>query len=218
MGNKFTTKTKSKKPTELNRITMPRVNDKTKREKDEIRKQLTADYGDGCLICGAMDGELYREIYKKELDIHHINEDSSDWAYCNLCLAHFWCNIKETPHGKIDFEKQFQERCKQLKFQKMKGIIDRDTYIDDAGLRIDSLPLYRNVKLKPLAIIEFEKIIREKTQVEKDGLLDAMANASGLTQEKCGKYLKAVTNPHNGNYEELPKDADGKVFIRKRST
>ena len=128
-----------------------RVNDNNKREKDKIRKRLANDYGDGCLICGAMDGELYREVYGKELDIHHVDEDKTNWNYSNLCLAHFWCNIKETPHGKIDFDKQFHEHCKQLKIQKMKGVIDRNICIEESGLRISSLTEFKNNKLKPIA-------------------------------------------------------------------
>lgn len=202
-----------------------RVNDKTKREKEFIRWELRERDGDGsrggtkCFVDHCMTEEYYLSETGKDFDICHLDDNPQNWDMQNLFLATHKCNCQLTPRGlgKLNHLRPGYS-LNSLQANKKRSVIDKNTYIDDAGLRIDSLPLYRNVKLKPLAIIEFEKIIREKTQVEKDGLLDAMANASGLTQEKCGKYLKALTNPHNGNYEELPKDADGKVFIRKRST
>ena len=61
---------------------------------------------------------------------------------------------------------------------------------------------------------ELQTQIEREKEVEREGLIDAMANISGLTQQACRNYVKALTNPHNADYEEFPRDE--KKYIRKR--
>jgi hypothetical protein len=191
-----------------------RLNWRTVKKKKEMCRKRD---GDVCLIDYCMTGDEYRAKYKKDFDLHHIDEDTENNADDNLCLAAHKCNVGETPRGKGRFSRErIDETLNSLNLKKKRSAIDKDIYTNEAGLRIDNLSLFRNVKLKPLAVREFEKIIDEKKEVEREGLIDAMANISGLTQDKCRQYLKAITNPHNGEYEEFTKDE--KKYIRKRES
>jgi len=197
-----------------------RVNDKSKTEKDEIRKKLRERDGTLCQIDYCITEDEYRKKTGKDFDIHHLDENPHNWDIDNnLVLSAHECNVRETPRGKGKFNRErIAETIKSLNQNTKRSVVDKDRYTDDAGLRINSLSEFKNDKLKPLADQEFEKIVEKEIEVEREGLLDAMAKISGLTQQTCRNYLKAFINPHNGEYEEFPKIIDGKKtwFIRRR--
>lgn len=201
---------------------MPRLNDKTKTEKDFIRWELRQRDGDGsragtlCFIDGCMNEELYQGKTGKDFDICHLDDNPNNWDMQNLFLAAHKCNVQMTPHGKIDHAKNYENICNALKAKRMKSVCT-DIYIsEEGGLRVRSAELKRSLELKPLAIAEFQRVIEEKEQVEKKGLIDSMAFVSGLSQIICETYVRQLTNPHSGDYEEIPKDGDEKKYIRKR--
>jgi hypothetical protein len=196
-----------------------RLNDKSQREKEEIRNILRKRDGNLCQIDYCEKEENYRKRTGKSFDVHHVNENPNDWDWNNIVLAAHACNVRETPRGKGKFSPGcIDATLKSLNQNTKRSVVDKDRYTDEAGLRINSLSEFKNDKLKPLADQEFEKIVEKEIEVEREGLLDAMAKISGLTQQTCRNYLKAFINPHNGEYEELPKITDGKKtwFIRRR--
>ena len=197
-----------------------RVNDKSPKEKEAIRQVLRARDGNLCQIDFCMTEEDYRKKSGRDFDIHHISENPDDWDWNNLVLAAHGCNVRETPHGKIDYTKNFESQCNSLKQKKVKYILERarERTGEDGNVSVGSAEHLRSIELSPIAEEEFKKIITEHEEVDKGELIRAMANVSGLKDQTCRRYVNDKTNIYNGEYEEFPRDINGEkiYFIRKR--
>jgi hypothetical protein len=196
-----------------------RLNDKSKREKIEIRKTLRIRDGDVCQIDHCITGDKYREKYGRDFDVHHINENTSDWSWDNIVLAAHRCNVRETPHGKIDHRKNFTTLCNELKSRKMRCLLKYVQSEHGEPLKVRSAEYMKSTICKPLMDQELNRILDQKGEEEKNELIDSLSNASTLSPEVCRKWLRTYCNSNNGHLEEYDKDigaGETMKYVRKR--
>jgi hypothetical protein len=204
-----------------------RLNDKTKTEKDKIRQFLRERDGNGtragtwCFVDRCMNEEQYHNETGKDFDICHLDDNPNNWNWQNLFLGTHPCNVRLTPRGKGKFNaERITDTQNSLRINKKRSVTGINICIEESGLRVSSLSEFKNHTKMPIAIRVFKEVVQEKKEVEIESLLDAMANASGLRQNTCRGYVKALINEHNGEYEDFEVPIEGtdrvKTYIRKR--
>jgi hypothetical protein len=196
-----------------------RVNDKTKKQKDEIRKILRERDGNLCQIDFCMDEETYRKKEGKSFDLHHIDENPYNWNWDNIVLAAHGCNVRLTPHGKGRYsQERFDETFKSLRIRQLKSVTDMNK-VEVGYMRVKNAEFLKSSVCKPIMTEELDRIIKKYGKAEKNDLINAMSNASDLSPDVCKKYLSARTNSFNGELEEYSEEIEGetKKYIRKRT-
>ena len=176
--------------------------------------------GDTCLIDYCMTGDEYRAKFKKDFDLHHIDENIENMADDNLCLAAHKCNVGETQRGKGKFNhERIEETQNLLRIKKIRSAYTHAHEGEEEPRRMRSVEFAKSEVCKPIAEDEVVRILDKHGEAEKNDLINAMANISGLSTDVCRKYLGTYTNPYNGHLEEFDKDIGGgetKKYIRRR--
>jgi hypothetical protein len=201
-----------------------RINDKSKREKKEIREALRIRDGDGtrrgtrCFADGCMNEEQYRKQTGKDFDICHLDDNSSNWNMQNLFLATHKCNVLLTPHGKIDHEKRYTTLCNALKINRMKSLSTQVQINEEDLPRIRYAEFAKGFIADPIIDEELERIFSLHQEVEKKELINALVNISKLSPERIKPRLEGWCNDLNGHLKEREEIIDGKkeYYIRKR--
>jgi hypothetical protein len=203
---------------------MPRINDKSPREKKEIRRLLRERDGDGtregtlCFVDSCMNESLYLERTGKDFDVCHLDDNPENWDMQNLFLATHKCNVQLTPHGKINHEKRYAALCNVLKIQRMRSILARAQESETEPLSIRGGEFAKHVICNPIMEEEFRKQVDLLGEVDKADLKNAMSKASSMSPDRCMIWMNTYLNPLNGDYEEFEKEVKGKtkMFIRRK--